>query len=146
MKTQYKLNVTMPKGNNVSLKGWRQYFRICKKYVCFVLLMLKRYFSKCIHCSIYRQWEALAKYRVCVCVCVCVCVRVRACMCVCARARVCVSVCVRACVCVFAGVYLLINSLQNCLYTDGRTGRQKYLIVSDTSRILETSKCCYSGC
>ena len=78
----------------------------------------------------------------CVCVCVCVCARV----CVCVRARVCVCMCACVRVCVFAGVYLLINSLQNCLYTDGRTGRQKYLIVSDTSRILETSKCCYSGC
>ena len=84
----------------------------------------------------------------CVCVCVCACARVYVSVCVCAHARVCVCVraCVRACVCVFAGVYLLINSLQNCLYTDGRTGRQKYLIVTDTSRILETSKCCYSGC
>ena len=52
----------------------------------------------------------------CMCTCVRACVRV----CVCVRARVCVCVCV----CVFAGVYLLINSLQNCLYTDGRTGRQ----------------------
>ena len=120
MKTQYKLYVTMPKGNNVSLKGWRQDFRICKKYVCFVLLMLKRYFSKCIHCSIYRQWEALAKYRVCVCVCVCACARVYVCVC----ARACVCVCERACVCVCVCGCLFTYKQSSKLFIYRRTNGQ----------------------